>query len=188
MRTRSACPHGARLLDAGPPRALENPIRGGFSKEPSFPPPMNPRFLKRTALAVLVIAALCSPILFRHRASAPKRFTGESAPGLPHDISATIPAVPPQQIPPLPQPAVMPVPAPAIRKVEPAPPAPSYAPGHFPGVSVRHVPGTHVPTPPEGTERTVPESREVVLADGRVFIGVTLDETWRVPLKAKVDR
>jgi hypothetical protein len=34
----------------------------------------------------------------------------------------------------------------------------------------------------------VPESREVVLPDGRVLIGVTLDETWRVPLKLKTDR
>jgi hypothetical protein len=149
---------------------------------------MNPRFLKRTALAVLAIATLCSLILFRQPPSKPEPSTKESAPGLLQEVSATIPVVPSQQIPPLPQPAVAPVPAPAIRNTEPAPRDPSYAPGHFPGVSVRHVPGTHVPTPPEGTERTVPESREVVLPDGRVFIGVTLDETWRVPLKAKADR
>lgn len=75
-----------------------------------------------------------------------------------------------------------------MENTKPVPQDPAYTPGHFPGVSVRHVPGTHVPSPPEGTERTVPESREVVLPDGRVFIGVTLDETWRVPLKAKTDR
>ena len=149
---------------------------------------MNPRFLKRMALAVLAIAALCSPIILRQPPPKPERSNEERTPGLPREVSATIPGVRPQQIPPLPQPAVVPVPAPAIRNTEPAGRDPSYAPGHFPGVSVRHVPGTHVPTPPEGTERTVPESREVVLPDGRVFIGVTLDETWRVPLKAKADR
>ena len=144
---------------------------------------MNSRFLKRAALAVLTIAALVATILFRHRSPEPERSAKESAPA--PELSATVPS---QQIPPFPQAATVPVAAPAARQAEPVPGDPDYVPGHFPGVSVRHVPGTHVPTPPEGTERTVPESREVVLPDGRVFIGVTLDETWRVPLKAERDR
>lgn len=153
---------------------------------------MNSRSLKRAALAVLVIAALCAPILFRHRSSDPGRSNQESAPEsapeAPATIAPEVTTVPPQQIPPLPKPTPASGPAPAIRKAGSAPRDPSYAPGHFPGVSVRHVPGTHVPTPPEGTERTVPETQEVVLPDGRVFIGVTLDETWRVPLKLETDR
>jgi hypothetical protein len=146
---------------------------------------MNSRFLKRAAVAVLAVAALCAPLLFLLPSTEPERSTRESTPA---PAMEEIAAKPPQQIPPLPQATPAFAAVPALRDTEPAPPDPSYAPGHFPGVSVRHMPGTHVPTPPEGTERTVPESREVVLPDGRVLIGVTLDETWRVPLKLKTDR
>ena len=147
---------------------------------------MKSRFLKRTALAVLAVAVLCVPALFHRASPEPGQFTTEGE--AKSEAPASLAAVPAQQIPPLPQTVPTPGLAPIPRREAPVPADPSYTPGHFPGVSVRHLPGTHVPTPPEGTERTVPESREVVLPDGRVLIGVTLDETWRVPLKLKTDR
>ncbi len=88
------------------------------------------------------------------------------------------------------QPAAVPAPAPAPPSAQAAlaePAVGNFVPGHFPGVSVSHEPGTHRPTPPDGTPRTVPKEQEIILPDGRRLIGVTLDETWRVPLRAKAD-
>jgi hypothetical protein len=80
-----------------------------------------------------------------------------------------------------------PAPNPPLQEIS-AVPSVEFTPGHFPGVSVRHEPGTHRPTPPEGTPRTVPQEQEIALPDGRRLIGVTLDETWRIPLRAEAPR
>ncbi len=62
-----------------------------------------------------------------------------------------------------------------------------YVPGHFPGVEVRTDAGSHAPTPPPGT-RTPPAESVVELPDGRRLRAATVDETWRVPLKARAVR
>jgi hypothetical protein len=130
-----------------------------------------------TALAIIVLAVLVSTVLLRKRNGHPEEpviATHETA-----ELQTPVDAVP--------APAVHP---PAIQPQAQAaevPPVGKFVPGHFPGVSVSHEPGTQHPTPPEGTPRTTPKEQEIILPDGRRLIGVTLDETWRVPLRQKAE-
>ncbi len=78
--------------------------------------------------------------------------------------------------------AALPVAGPAPEPVELAP---GFVPGHFPGIFVMEEPGTHVATPPEGTPKTKLVEEEITLKDGRKLTGITLDETYRIPLKAR---
>ncbi|WP_035614602.1 hypothetical protein [Haloferula sp. BvORR071] len=137
---------------------------------------MNSPSLKRAALAVLLGLAVCLPFILRR---------GDEK------AAATLTAAPPPaQKPAAPDPS-LPAPLPAKARTPPAPAlepqaeAETYVAGHFPGVSVRHLPGTDQPTPPEGTPRTPAKVSEVVLPDGQTLIGASVDESWRIPLKAE---
>jgi len=131
-----------------------------------------------TALAIIIFAVLVSAVLLWPRNGHPAE-----------TVIATHEAVEPQAlVAPVPAPLVTP-PAiqPQVQAAADVPPVGKFVPGHFPGVSVSHEPGTQHPTPPEGTPRTTSKEQEIILPDGRRLIGVTLDETWRVPLRQKAE-
>ncbi|MEO5716210.1 MAG: hypothetical protein ABIT37_22205 [Luteolibacter sp.] len=135
---------------------------------------------RTTILTIFVLALLVSTfVLLRTRNLSPK----ENVVATHGTVEPPAPAVP---VPPpvTPAPATNPQ-AQAVAEAEAAAPVGKFVPGHFPGVSVSHEPGSHRPTPPDGTPRTVPKEQEIILPDGRRLIGVTIDETWRVPLRLK---